>query len=65
MIAAIEPFVQSLLAKATEEEKQEPKQKIQRSQRRLFDAQGTYKLIRRNLMDENVYLQESSRVFFG
>ncbi len=59
--AALEPFLQLLLDQAAEEE---PKAKMPRAERRLFDSRGAYNTIRTNLLDENSLYSRDFEDFF-
>jgi hypothetical protein len=62
LIAAIEPFLQLLLDQAAQE--QEPKQKMRRRERRMFDYRGAYNTIWTNLLDENALYSRDFEDFF-
>jgi hypothetical protein len=61
LIAAIEPFLQLLLDQAAEED---PKPKLPRRERRLFDPRAAHKHIRTNLLDENALYSIDFEDFF-
>ena len=61
LIAAIEPFLQLLLDQAAEEE---PKPKMPRRERRVFDSRAAYNYIRTNLLDENALYSRDFEDFF-
>ncbi len=62
LIAAIEPFIQLILDQAAEGG--EPKPKMPRRERRVFDSRAANNTIRTNLLDENALYSRDFEDFF-